>query len=234
MMAPAMLVLIRHGESEWNARGLTTGWADVPLTARGREQARAAGRVLAANGVRIDVVYTSMLHRAQQTTAAMLGAWGREAPSVRSLHALNERHVGQLQGLTKHQIRERWGNAQRQRWRSDVDALPPPLDLDDPRHPRHHAQFRAIPAQRLPASERVSDLRRRVLTAWRTHIVSDLEAGLDVVIVAHRDSLRVLIAELEAIDPGRFADIEVAPATPRSYAVCGKARITPRPFSRME
>src|SRR5579864_7845606 len=121
------LVLVRHGESEWNVRGLATGWADVPLTARGREQAAAAGRQLAADGLRADVLYTSTLRRAQQTAVCLLDAWGVAPGSVIALWQLNERHVGQLQGLDKPTIKRRWGNRQRHRWRSDFDALPPPL-----------------------------------------------------------------------------------------------------------
>jgi len=226
MTAAANLVLIRHGESEFNVRGLATGWTDVSLTASGRKQASTAGQRLAAAGLRFDVVYTSMLRRAEQTATSMLDAWDPTTrPPVTSLWQLNERHLGQLQGLDKPAIKRRWGNSQRHRWRSDFDALPPPLNRDDPRHPRHEERFRELPEQLLPGSERLSDLRRRVLAAWHAHIVPNLETGSNTLVVAHRDSLRILIAQLEGIDDGCFADIQVPLALPRGYPMLGQTLI---------
>lgn len=215
------LFLVRHGESEWNARGLATGWADVALTARGRRQAALAGTRLAEEGKAVDIAFTSMLSRARETTEHLLDAWGYQSVPVVELWQLNERHLGQLQGLGKQAIKDRWGNAARQRWRSDFDALPPPLDATDPRHPRHDPRFDALAAQRLPASERIADLRRRVLGVWRCQIAPALAAGSHVVVVAHRDSLRVLIAELERIDDALFPEITVPPAVPRIFRVGG-------------
>lgn len=217
--APVDLVLVRHGESEWNAKRLATGWSDVGLTERGRVQAVAAGRLLAVEGVRTDVVYTSTLRRAHETARLLLDGWGHPAPPVHALWQLNERHLGQLQGLDKETIKRRWGNAQRQRWRSDPDALPPPLSADDPRHARHDRRFEDVPRQSLPAAERIRDLRRRVLACWHVLLAPQLALGRRVTVVAHRDSLRVLIAELEGIDVDRFAEIEVGPALPRTYSL---------------
>jgi 2,3-bisphosphoglycerate-dependent phosphoglycerate mutase len=218
----ANLVLVRHGESEWNARELATGWADVPLTARGREQATAAGLHLAGERQEVDIAFTSMLVRARQTSEHLLDAWGYQRIPLIELWQLNERHVGRLQGLDKQAIKDRWGNAARHRWRSDFTALPPPLGVADPRHPRNDPRFRGLPRQVLPDAERLSDLSRRVLGVWHSLIRPTLGAGRRVVVVAHRDSLRVLIAELEGIAGSRFSEIKVAPADPRFYRVCGK------------
>ncbi len=222
------LVLVRHGESEYNARGLLTGWADPGLTGRGREQSIAAGRRLTIDGACADVAFTSMLARARQTAACLLGAWGRAGIPVTELWELNERHLGQLQGLDKRSIRDRWGNAARRRWRDELDALPPPLRADDPRHPSHDPAFDRVPRRLLPASERLSDLRCRVLAGWRSQIRPALLTGQRVVVVAHRDSLRVLIAELEGLDPGLIAGIAVPPASPRRYRV-DRAATMPAP-----
>lgn len=224
----ANLVLIRHGESDWNARGLITGWADASLTAGGRDQAATTGRQLAAEDLHPDLVYTSALRRAQQTAACLLAGWGAPTPPVIALWQLNERHLGQLQGLDKDAIRRRWGNAERQRWRSDPTALPPPLHPGDPRHPRHDPRFGAVPARRLPAAETIEHLRLRVLECWRGRIVPQLRSGRRVTVVAHRDSLRVLITELEGIDAADFASLEVPPASPRIYTFSGTPGSDPR------
>lgn len=219
------LVLIRHGESDWNVTGRATGWSDVALTERGRAQAAASGAALAAEGVRFDIIFTSLLRRATQTAARVAAAAHPPRPPVSLLWQLNERHLGQLQGLDKDAIRRRWGNDERRRWRSDPDALPPPLDLRDRRHPRHDARFAAVPERLLPASERISDVRRRVLAAWRAHILPALAIGSTVAVVAHRDSLRVLIMEIERIDIGEFAGVRVPPAEPRGYVLDGDPRL---------
>lgn len=220
-MSRPNLVLLRHGESVWNVHGLATGWADVPLTEAGREHAAAAGRTLAAEGLRFDVVYTSMLRRAVDTAACVVDAAAPPPPPVIALWQLNERHVGQLQGLDRDAVKRRWGNERRRRWRADPNALPPPLDDDDPRHPRHDPRFAGLPRPLLPSSERIRDLRRRVLAAWHEQIGPVVRAGGTVAVVAHRDSLRALISELEGIDIGAFANMRIPPATPRRYVLAG-------------
>jgi 2,3-bisphosphoglycerate-dependent phosphoglycerate mutase len=166
-----------------------------------------------------------MLSRARDTATCLIDAWGQPRAETIALWQLNERHLGALQGLDKQAIRDRWGNAQRHRWRSDFAALPPPLDRDDPRHPRHDPRYRHLPGHVVPGAERIEDLRRRVLGVWNAIIASDLAAGRHVAVVAHRDSLRVLISALESVQDSRFADIDVPPAYPRIYAVRGKPRI---------
>ncbi len=221
MGSAANLILMRHGESEWNVRGLVTGWADVKLTPRGHAQASAAGAMLAADGLRVDVIFTSALRRAVQSVGEVTAAMAAPLPEVASLWQLNERHWGQLQGLGKEAIKCRWGADQRQRWRRDPEALPPPLKLEDARHPRHDPYLARVPAVNLPDAERMIDVRRRVLEAWQTHVQPKLDAGATVAVVAHRDSLRVLIAELEGVELERFAEIVVPHAAPRAYRVNG-------------
>jgi 2,3-bisphosphoglycerate-dependent phosphoglycerate mutase len=219
---PPALILIRHGESEFNVRGLMTGWADAPLTAKGRQQAHDAGRELSRTGAVPDIVYASLLRRAEQTTGCLLQGWEHAGHPVRARWQLNERHLGQLQGLDKHAIKERWGNPQRHRWRSDPMALPPPLASDDLRHPSHDPRFGALSDDEMPAAERICDVRRRVLMVWGAEIVPQLYRGRGVTVVAHRDSLRVLIAAVEGLGAGVFADISVPHATPRAYRICGR------------
>ncbi len=217
-LAEANVILMRHGESDWNARGLATGWADTGLTQRGRMQAAAAGHLLAAAGSAPDVLFTSALRRATQTAEHLLGGLPQETrPTVIERWQLNERHLGQLQGLDKDTIKQRWGKAESRRWRSEPDALPPPLSTEDPRHPRHDPRFARLDSELLPSAERIEDLASRVLACWRGEIVPRLLKGEHVVVVAHRDSLRVLIAEIEGL--GSLPEIPVTNALLRPYTV---------------
>jgi 2,3-bisphosphoglycerate-dependent phosphoglycerate mutase len=206
------LILVRHGESEWNARGLLSGWGDPALTARGRAQARHAGRTIAAAGLHVDIAHTSLLTRAQLTAALALQASDNADVDVHTHWRLNERHLGALEGLDKAGVVERWGNSQRRRWRDDPTATPPPLDPGDPRHPQHQRRYQHVPTGDLPAAERRSDLTRRVLAEWHETITADLRAGRNVLVVAHLGTLRAIIAHLQnrSHDPPRQLDIDQA------------------------
>lgn len=217
-LAEANVILMRHGESDWNSRGLATGWADAGLTQRGRMQAAAAGDLLLTAGAVPDVLFASALRRAAQTAEHLLGSLPEATrPAVIERWQLNERHLGQLQGLDKETIKRRWGNAESRRWRSDPDALPPPLSRADRRHPRHDPRFARLEPALLPSAERIVDIASRVLACWRGEIVPRLLEGERVLVVAHRDSLRVLIAEIEGL--GSLPEIRVPHALPRPYSV---------------
>lgn len=187
-----VLVLTRHGESEWNARRLLTGWSDPPLSEQGAAQARRAGAHLAALRVPIDRVYTSFLTRAAQSASIMLSAAGSPSVPVEADWRLNERHLGQLEGLTKAQIKSTWGNDLRKRWRDDEQARPPSIDPEDPRHPRHDHRYRNVPVEQLPGGERVCDTASRVVDFWRERVIPDFLAQRNVVVVTHLGPLRIL------------------------------------------
>lgn len=192
-----LVVLTRHAESEWNSQRRLTGWSDPPLSAKGAGQARHAGERLASFAVSLDRVYTSMLDRATQTAATMMAAAGaRRSVPVESDWRLNERHLGRLEGLTKAEVTAAWGNERRRMWRDDTLAWPPPLDPDDPDHPRRDPRYRNIPTNRLPAGERGIDVDTRVLDFWRERIVPDISAGRNIMVVTHLGPLRVLARHL--------------------------------------
>lgn len=201
-----VVVLARHGESDWNARGLLTGWGDPELTELGKQQARNAGRLLQAEGLRVDRAHASVLRRAAQTAAAILEAAGAPSAPV-SLHwRLNERHLGALEGLSKSQIVARWGNGERKRLRDEPSAVPPPLAAGDPRHPRHDARYKDIAAGDLPNGEDRRALARRVLDAWHGSVVAGFAGAAGaagagagaVLVVAHQGPVAILAHHLVA------------------------------------
>ncbi len=188
----SVVVLVRHGESLWNRRQLLTGWSDPPLSSEGRGQAGRAGARLGAEHVVVDRVYTSLLTRSMATASILLAAAGGRSVPVVADWRLNERHLGRLEGLTKAEVAETWGNEWRKRWRDDERAMPPPLDVDDPRHPRHDPRYRHVPVTQLPGGERRHDLAGRVLAFWHERVVPDVEARRNVLVVGHLGPLRVL------------------------------------------
>jgi 2,3-bisphosphoglycerate-dependent phosphoglycerate mutase len=205
------LIVVRHGESRWNARGLFTGWGDPPLTDRGRRQAMQAGRHLAHRSAvddRIDpvqAVHTSQLDRTRETAAILLASAGLVDVPIRHDWRLNERHVGQLQGLSKRQVVQRWSNGDRKRWRDDPSAWPPPLSRADPRHPVHDPRYQGVLPDHLPGAERTCDTERRVLTYWHQAVLPDLRAGHAVLVVSHLGPIRIILRHLGG-QPARPAD----------------------------
>lgn len=187
-----VVVLTRHGQSQWNSRRLFTGWSDPPLSEEGEHQARHAGAALAARQVTIDRVYTSLLSRARQTASIMLAVAGAHPVPVATDWRLNERHLGRLEGLTKAQVAARWGNDRRKRWRDDHLSRPPSLDPEDTGHPRHDPRYRHVAPDRLPGSERELDTAQRVLEFWHERAVPDLLVGRNVMVVSHLGPLRIL------------------------------------------
>ncbi len=171
------LVLIRHGESTWNAQNLFTGWTDVDLTAKGETEARQAGALLAAeerNGLDLRVVHTSVLTRAVRTANLALDEMGRSWLPVRRHWRLNERHYGALQGLDKKQTTAEFGEAQVKVWRRSYDIPPPALERDDERHPVHDDRYRDLPPAVLPDTECLADVVERMVPYWEDAIATDL------------------------------------------------------------
>lgn len=218
------VVLARHGETDWNAGRRLTGWSDPPLNGRGEEQARRAGARLARRGLAVDQAYTSLLTRATQTAAIMMGSAKGRAVPVAADWRLNERHLGRLEGLTKAEITAAWGNDWRKRWRDDESARPPSLDADDPSHPRHDPRYLSVPAGRLSGGERRRDLAVRVLEFWEDRVLPDVLAGRNVLVVSHLGPLRVLAGRLGCPGTG------LAPSTRWPHAepvVCGMTAGSP-------
>ncbi len=211
------LVLVRHGQSLWNVDNLFTGWTDVDLVEAGREEARAAGRQLLAEGISVDVAHTSVLKRAIRTLWIMLDEMDRMWIAVERSWRLNERHYGALQGLDKVQTAERHGEAQVKIWRRSYDIPPPPLALDDARHPRFDPRYADIDPAELPASESLKDTLARVLPYWSGRIAPQLAAGRNVLVVAHGNSLRALVKMLDRISESDIVELNIPTGIPILY-----------------
>src|SRR4051812_20446792 len=211
------LVLLRHGESTWNKANLFTGWHDVDLTEQGAEEARDAGRLLEKEGLGIDVAHTSLQKRAIRTLELALEELDLKWLPVRRHWRLNERHYGDLQGKNKKEAVEEWGAEQVHAWRRGYDTPPPPLSLDDERHPRHDPRYAQLPPDVLPASECLKDVVERMLPYWHDQIVPDLRAGLTVVVSAHGNSLRALVKHLDGIPDDEIAELNIPTGIPLVY-----------------
>jgi 2,3-bisphosphoglycerate-dependent phosphoglycerate mutase len=211
------LVLLRHGQSFWNEADLFTGWTDVDLTERGVQEAREAGARLAADGYTFDRCFTSVLKRAVKTLHTVLDEmdllWLPEEKSWR----LNERHYGALQGLNKAETAQRYGSEQVLAWRRSWDVLPPPLAIEDNRHPVHDRRYAKLPRRLLPRSESLKDTVDRVVPCWRDTIAPALEAGARVLVVAHGNSLRGLVKFLSDIADDEIPEFEMPTGAPLVY-----------------
>lgn len=218
------LVLLRHGESEWNALNLFTGWTDVPLSSKGLTEAREAGRLLAEAKILPDVVHTSLLRRAILTANLALDALERSWIPVRRSWRLNERHYGALQGLDKKQTVERHGKEQVFVWRRSFDVPPPPLDRHDERHPANDPRYAELAPDALPSTECLKDVVDRMLPYWHDAIVPDLRAGKVVLVAAHGNSLRALVKHLDGVSDDDIAELNIPTGIPRVYELDGDLR----------
>jgi len=211
------LVLLRHAESEWNAKGLFAGWADVPLAASGREEAAAAGRMLAKAGLRPDVVHTSVLTRTIQTANILLEAAGLSWLPVHRSWRLNERHYGALQGRDRAQVRAEFGDEQFMLWRRSYDVPPPPVPEGDPMDQAGDLRYAGLPPEARPRTECLRDVTVRLLPYWYDAIVPDLAAGKLVLVVAHGNSLRALVKHLDLISDTDIVALNIPTGIPLLY-----------------
>ncbi len=211
------LVMVRHGQSLWNLENLFTGWTDVDLTSEGCEEALQAGRELKRQGLVPDLVFTSVLKRAIRTQWLMLDELDLLWLPVERHWRLNERHYGALQGLNKAQTVERHGEAQVQLWRRSYDVPPPPLDLDDQRHPRFDPRYRDVAAADLPATESLKDTLARVEPYWTQRIAPQLEGDRVVLLVAHGNSLRALVKMLDGLSEQAIVELNIPTGVPLLY-----------------
>jgi len=211
------LILIRHGESEWNDKGLFTGWVDVRLSERGRTEAARAGQQLTDAGLRPDTVHTSTLSRAIETANIALDVAGLSWLPVRRSWRLNERHYGALQGKDKAATREQYGDEQFMLWRRSYDVPPPPLPDDDPLSQAGDPRYALLPPELLPRTECLRDVVLRMLPCWYDGIIPDLAAGRITLVVAHGNSLRALVKHLDGISDADIAELNIPTGMPLVY-----------------
>jgi 2,3-bisphosphoglycerate-dependent phosphoglycerate mutase len=211
------LVLLRHGESTWNKENRFTGWTDVDLTDKGREEAREAGRLMAAEGFSFDVAYTSVLTRAIRTLWIALDEMNLLWLDTHKSWRLNERHYGALQGLNKAETAARHGDAQVLKWRRSYDIPPPALEPGDERIPSHDRRYAGLQPSQLPLTESLKDTVARFLPYWHETIAPQVLAGKRVLIAAHGNSLRALVKYLDDVSEKDILDLNIPTGIPLVY-----------------
>jgi 2,3-bisphosphoglycerate-dependent phosphoglycerate mutase len=211
------LVLLRHGESVWNRENRFTGWTDVDLSERGRQEAQDAGRLLKEAGYVFDVAYTSVLKRAIRTLWYSLDTLDRMWIPVDKNWRLNERHYGGLQGLNKTETAERHGEAQVKIWRRSYDIPPPALAPDDERHPSRDPRYAGLDPKELPLAESLKDTVARFLPYWHQSIAPAITSGKRVVIAAHGNSLRALVKYLDEVSEADILELNIPTGIPLVY-----------------
>ena len=221
---PGTLVLVRHGQSEWNLKNLFTGWTDVDLTDQGVHEARSAGRALKEEGLSFDLAFTSVLTRAIRTLWLILDEMDLMWVPVHRDWRLNERHYGALQGLDKAETTARHGAEQVKIWRRSYDIPPPALDVDDNRHPRFDPRYRGLDESHLPVTESLATTLERVRPCWEERIAPALMAGRAVLVAAHGNSLRALVKMLEGISDQAITEFNIPTGVPRVYELDPKLR----------
>ena len=220
------LVLLRHGESEWNRENRFTGWTDVDLSAKGMQEARDAGARLLREGFSFDVAYTSVLKRAIRTLWLVLDEMDLMWVPVHRRWRLNERHYGDLQGLDKAETAARFGERQVLLWRRSFDVPPPPLSADDDRSPARERRYHDIEASLLPRTECLMDTMERLMPCWEEDIQPELGRGKRVLVVAHGNSLRAIVAYLDGISARDILEVNIPTGVPLVYrldeSLCAK------------
>jgi 2,3-bisphosphoglycerate-dependent phosphoglycerate mutase len=211
------LVLLRHGESEWNAKGLFTGWVDVGLSEVGAQEARNGGQLLSQSGIRLDTLHTSVLTRAIQTANLALEEAGLLWLPVQRSWRLNERHYGALQGKDKAATRREFGDEQFMLWRRSYDVPPPPIADDDPLSQSDDPRYAGMPPELRPRTECLKDVVVRMLPYWYDAVVPDLNTGQNVLVVAHGNSLRALVKHLDGISDAAIAELNIPTGIPLVY-----------------
>ena len=227
-----VVVLIRHGHSDWNLTHRLTGWTDIPLSRVGLDEAAEAGRQLAAAGFGIDEVHVSFLRRTRQTAEALLAAMGAigggPATPIYATWRLNERHYGALQGMTRPEIQARWGEEQSQRWWRGYLDPPPALATDDPRHPCIDALYAGLDPAQVPATESLRDCQARTLPYWHEDLCPRIAAGRRLLVVSHGNTLRGLVMHLDRISAAAMERVEIPSGVPLIYRLGPDLRVLGR------
>ncbi|MBP3836375.1 MAG: 2,3-diphosphoglycerate-dependent phosphoglycerate mutase [Pyramidobacter sp.] len=211
------VIFLRHGQSQWNLENRFTGWTDVPLSDKGVEEARAAGKLLKEEGFSFDAAYTSTLKRAIKTLWLVLEEMDQMWIPVTKDWRLNERHYGALQGYNKAEMAEKVGEAQVKVWRRSYDVPPPALTADDPRYPGSDPRYKNLSAAELPLTECLKDTVARVLPYWNDVICPQIRAGKSLIIAAHGNSLRALIKYLDNVSDEEIIGLNIPTGIPLLY-----------------
>jgi len=216
-MTTHKIVLLRHGESAWNKENRFTGWTDVDLTDKGREEASRAGKLLKAEGFSFDIAYASLLKRALRTLSIVLDELDELWIPVEKTWRLNERHYGSLQGLNKAETAEKYGDDQVKIWRRSYDIPPPPLDESDERYPGHDPRYADLAKADLPLTECLEDTVARFLPLWHETIAPAIRGGKKVIIAAHGNSLRALVKYLDGLTEDQVLELNIPTGVPLVY-----------------
>ncbi len=219
------LVLLRHGQSQWNLENRFTGWVDVDLTEQGRAEAQAAGQLMRDEGLSFDVVYTSVLKRAIRTLWIALDEMDLMWLPITRSWRLNERHYGALQGLNKAETAAQHGEDQVKIWRRSYDIPPPPMPIEDPGHPVHEARYAALDARVLPGTESLKLTLERVLPFWFDEIAPQLKQGRNVLITAHGNSLRALYKYLNGLSDAEILEVNIPTGMPLRFELDGELNV---------
>jgi len=211
------LVLLRHGESQWNLENRFTGWTDVDLSEKGIKEATSSGEILKESGFEFDLAYSSLLLRANRTMDICLEEMGISDLPLKYNWRLNERHYGTLQGLNKGETAQKYGDNQVLTWRRSYNTPPPPLGINDERHPRFDNSYDDLNENQLPASESLKDTVDRFLPYWHETIAPTIQSGKKVLIVAHGNSLRALVKYLDDISEEEIIGLNIPTGVPLVY-----------------
>ena len=218
------LVLLRHGESQWNLENRFTGWTDVELTAKGETEAKEAGSLLDAENIEFDMVFTSVLRRATNTMKICLSHMKKMNIDTFYDWRLNERHYGALQGLNKSETAKKYGDKQVLTWRRSYDIRPPQLDWDDKRHPRFDEKYNSLRDEDIPSCECLKDTVLRFLPYWENTISPNLKSGKKIMIVAHGNSLRALVKHLDKVSEKHIIGLNIPTGIPLVYELDKKLK----------
>jgi len=218
------VVLLRHGESQWNLENRFTGWTDVDLTPKGIQEAQEAARLLNAGGYTFDVAHTSLLKRAIRTLWIVLDGMDLMWIPVQRSYKLNERHYGDLQGLNKAETTAKFGAAQVKVWRRSYSTPPPPLRPEDPRFPGHDRRYAGLKPEELPLTESLKETVARFLPYWHEVVAPQIRAGQRVVIAAHGNSLRALVKYLDDVSEDEITELNIPTGTPLVYELDAELR----------
>jgi 2,3-bisphosphoglycerate-dependent phosphoglycerate mutase len=224
------LVLIRHGESTWNNENRFTGWEDVPLSAKGVEEARAGGKLIKASGLTFDLAYTSLLKRAINTLWIALEECDLMWIPVQRSWRLNERHYGALTGMDKQETVNKHGIEQVTIWRRSYDIPPPPLEKSSPYYPGNDRRYADVPENEIPLCESLLDTKNRFLVEWEKSIVPEIKRGKRLIISAHGNTLRALVQHLDDIPSSEITELNIPTAIPLVYELDENLKPIPHPL----
>ena len=216
------LVLLRHGESQWNLENRFTGWTDVDLTKKGKLEAKSAGKILKSKGLQFNLIYTSFLIRAQRTMKICINELRKDNFSIKNEWRLNERHYGALQGLNKIDTAKKYGEKQVLIWRRSYDTPPPPLLKSDKQNPRFDKKYISLKDSEIPVSESLKDTVERIVPLWEKSIKPDIFSNKKILIVAHGNSIRALIKYIDKISNKNIMELNIPTGVPLVYEFDGK------------